>query len=154
MIRPHIFTTSNFMLIGVIIQTTTFELIGLKVLELHEVIKPFVSGKLGSLIKLSLIKLEIVLQREYLHLFIQRESDRSKMTPLMSAALTAARETVSTLLSLGADVDAVDAGGRPALYDAILSGDNGTVEMLCHQTHSGKTIELQIRYFHVVLLSL
>ena len=57
----------------------------------------------------------------------------------MSAALTAARETVSTLLSLGADVDAVNANGKPALYQAILSGDTGTVEMLCHQTHSGKT---------------
>ena len=55
------------------------------------------------------------------------------------AARNAARETVSTLLSLGADVDAVDANGRPALYCAILSGDTGTVEMLCHQTHSGKT---------------
>ena len=72
----------------------------------------------------------------------------------MNAALTAARETVSTLLSLGADVDALDAYGKPALFCAILSGDTGTVEMLCHQTHSGKTIELQIRYFHVVLLSL
>ena len=61
------------------------------------------------------------------------------MTPLMFAALTAARETVSTLLSLGADVDAVDAYGNPALFYAILSGDTGTVEMLCDQTHSGKT---------------
>ena len=61
------------------------------------------------------------------------------MTPLMSAAVSAARETVSTLLSLGADVDAVDANGDPALYNAIRSGDNGTVEMLCHQTYSGKT---------------
>ena len=57
----------------------------------------------------------------------------------MDAALNAARETVSTLLSLGADVDAVDADGDPALYYAILSGDTGTVEMLCNQTHSGKT---------------
>ena len=57
----------------------------------------------------------------------------------MSAALTAARETVSTLLSLGADVDALDAYGKPALYYAIRSGDIGTVEMLCNQTHSGKT---------------
>ena len=57
----------------------------------------------------------------------------------MMAALNAARETVSTLLSLGADVDAVNANGKPALYAAILSGDTGTVEMLCHQTHSGKT---------------
>ena len=57
----------------------------------------------------------------------------------MDAALNAARETVSTLLSLGADVDAVDADGDPALYYAILSGDTGTVEMLCNQTYSGKT---------------
>jgi len=57
----------------------------------------------------------------------------------MLAALYAARETVSTLLSLGADVDALDADGKPALVYAIRSGDNGTVEMLCHQTHSGKT---------------
>ena len=46
---------------------------------------------------------------------------------------------MSTLLSLGADVDAVGADGRPALYQAIRSGDTGTVEMLCHQTYSGKT---------------
>ena len=57
----------------------------------------------------------------------------------MMAALTAARETVSTLLSLGADVDAVDANGDPALDYAIRSGDTGTVEMLCNQTYSGKT---------------
>ena len=57
----------------------------------------------------------------------------------MIAALSAARETVSTLLSLGADVDALDAYGRPALYYALLSGDTGTVEMLCNQTYSGKT---------------
>ena len=57
----------------------------------------------------------------------------------MAAALHASRETVSTLLSLGADVDAVDANGYPALYYAILSGDTGTVEMLCNKTHSGKT---------------
>ena len=57
----------------------------------------------------------------------------------MEAALNAARETVSTLLSLGADVDALDAYGNPALYHAITSGDSGTVEMLCNQTHSGKT---------------
>ena len=46
---------------------------------------------------------------------------------------------MSTLLSLGADVDAVNAGGVPALHYAIRSGDNGTVEMLCNQTYSGKT---------------
>ena len=57
----------------------------------------------------------------------------------MRAAWTAARETVSTLLSLGADVDAVNANGDPALHYAIRSGDTGTVEMLCNQTHSGKT---------------
>ena len=57
----------------------------------------------------------------------------------MNAALQAARETVSTLLSLGADVDALDADGNPALYYAILSGDTGTVEMLCNQTYTGKT---------------
>ena len=57
----------------------------------------------------------------------------------MDAAHSAARETVSNLLSLGADVDAVDADGDPALFYAILSGDTGTVEMLCNQTHSGKT---------------
>ena len=52
-------------MISVIIQITAFEFIGLKVLELHEVIKPFVSGKLGSLIKLSLIKLDFVSLREH-----------------------------------------------------------------------------------------
>ena len=71
----------------------------------------------------------------------------------MMAALNAARETVSTLLSLGADVDAVDAGGYPALDYAIRSGDNGTVEMLCNQTHSGKT-RIAALFFHVVLLYL
>ena len=57
----------------------------------------------------------------------------------MMAALHAGRETVSTLLSLGADVDAVAAGvSYPALVFAIRSGDTGTVEMLCDKTHSGK----------------
>ena len=56
----------------------------------------------------------------------------------MMAALHAGRETVSTLLSLGADVDAVNGFGHPALHYAIRSGDTGTVEMLCDKTHSGK----------------
>ena len=58
----------------------------------------------------------------------------------MDAALNAARETVSSLLSLGAEVDAVDAYGLPALYYALDSGDTGTVEMLCDQTYAGKTV--------------
>ena len=56
----------------------------------------------------------------------------------MMAALDACRETVASLISLGADIDAVEAGGRPALFYALLSGDTGTVEMLCDKTHSGK----------------
>ena len=36
-------------------------------------------------------------------------------------------------------VDVVDARVWPALYYAIRCGDTGTVEMLCHQTYSGKT---------------
>ena len=57
----------------------------------------------------------------------------------MMAAKIAGRETVASLISLGADIDAVNARGRPALYFALLSGDTGTVEMLCDKTHSGKT---------------
>ena len=65
--------------------------------------------------------------------------NRFKKTPMMNAAHVACRETVATLLSLGADVDAVNVRDRPALYFALLSGDTGTVEMLCDKTHSGKT---------------
>ena len=54
------------------------------------------------------------------------------------AAKYACRETIKTLILLGADIDLVDAHGIPALDYAIRGGDTGTVEMLCDATYSGK----------------
>ena len=71
-------------------------------------------------------------------LTIQRRSNRRKGTALTLAAKHACRETITTLISLGADIDLVDADGIPALDYAIMSGDSGTVELLCDATYSSK----------------
>ena len=55
-------------------------------------------------------------------------------TPLMSAALEAADETVSFLLSLGASADKTDADGHPVLMYAIQSKCFDTMNLLAPKT--------------------
>ena len=62
----------------------------------------------------------------------------SQMTPLMRAALDGSRETVETLLHLGADPDILNSRGRPALFCAIESGDQVLTEMLAGMTTKGE----------------
>ena len=60
------------------------------------------------------------------------------MTPLMRAALSGCRESVETLLLLGADPDILNAEGRPALFDAIQAGDQVITERLAAITTKGE----------------
>ena len=59
------------------------------------------------------------------------------MTPLMFAALSGCRESVETLLQLGADPDILTRG-RPALFDAIQAGDQVITERLAAITSKGE----------------
>ena len=60
------------------------------------------------------------------------------MTPLMNAALSGCRESVETLLELGADPNILDAGGAPALFLAIQAGDQAITERLAAITTKGE----------------
>ena len=56
----------------------------------------------------------------------------------MAAALNGCRESVETLLQLGADPDILDAGGDPALYIALQAGDQVIIERLTAITTKGE----------------
>ena len=60
------------------------------------------------------------------------------MTPLMLAALNGCRESVETLLLLGANPDILNSGGRPALFQAIQVGDQVITERLAMITTGGE----------------
>ena len=60
------------------------------------------------------------------------------MTPLMLAALGGCRESVETLLVLGADPDILNSRVRPALYAAIQAGDQVITERLAVITTKGE----------------
>ena len=60
------------------------------------------------------------------------------MTPLMYAAVNGNRETVETLLHLGADPDILNIQDRPALHMAIQSGDQVITERLAQITNNGE----------------
>ena len=60
------------------------------------------------------------------------------MTPLMDAALNGCRESVETLLVLGADPDILNSGGAPALHMAIEAGDQVITERLALITTKGE----------------
>ena len=60
------------------------------------------------------------------------------MTALMRAALAGNRESVDTLLRLGADPDILSSGGRPALFSAIQAGDQVITERLALITTKGE----------------
>ena len=56
----------------------------------------------------------------------------------MLAALNGCRESVETLLLLGADPDILDARGRPALFLALQAGDQVITERLAAITTKGE----------------
>ena len=69
---------------------------------------------------------------------LQQDTGSQRMTPLMLAALDGSRETVETLLHLGADPNILDSNGDPALFCAIQSGDQVLTEMLAGMTTKGE----------------
>ena len=74
----------------------------------------------------------------------------------MVAALSGCRESVETLLVLGADPDILDSGGCPALFSAIQAGDQVIMERLAAITtkgeaHRGKLIRL-VTAFRIITM--
>ena len=69
---------------------------------------------------------------------LQQETGSQRLTPLMCAALDGNRETVETLLDLGADPNILDSAGGPALLCAIQSGDQVITERLAQITNKGE----------------
>ena len=55
----------------------------------------------------------------------------------MTAALYGCRESVETLLVLGADPDILSSGGCPALFFALMAGDQVIIERLAMITTKG-----------------
>ena len=68
----------------------------------------------------------------------QQDTGAQRLTALMYAALSGSRESVDTLLRLGADPDILDSDGYPALYDAIQAGDQVITERLALITTKGE----------------
>ena len=58
----------------------------------------------------------------------------------MFAALHGCRETVTTLLELGADPNLLSAGGCPPLFAALQSQDAVCVSQLCDVTKTGNIL--------------
>ena len=74
----------------------------------------------------------------------------------MLAALSGCRESVETLLQLGADPDILDARGRPALFFALQAGDQVITERLAALTtkgeaHRGQLIRL-VTAFRIITM--
>ena len=68
----------------------------------------------------------------------QQETGFQGLTALMYAALNGCRESVETLLLLGADPDILTRGGTPALFAAIQAGDMVITERLTTITTKGE----------------
>ena len=68
----------------------------------------------------------------------QQDTGAQRLTALMDAALSGNRESVDTLLRLGADPDILDSRGRPALYCALQAGDLVITERLAQITTKGE----------------
>ena len=69
---------------------------------------------------------------------LQQDTGSQRGTPLMYAALRGSRETVETLLNLGADPDILNSDDQPALYTALQSGDQVITERLAQITNNGE----------------
>ena len=78
------------------------------------------------------------------------------MTPLMKAALSGCRESVETLLQLGADPDKFESYDAPALLGALQAGDQVITERLAAITtkgeaHRGQLIRL-VTAFRIITM--
>ena len=71
-------------------------------------------------------------------LMFQQDTGAQRLTPLILAALFGCRESVETLLLLGADPNILDAGGAPALFCALQAGDQVITERLAAITTKGE----------------
>ena len=74
----------------------------------------------------------------------------------MFAALRGCRESVETLLLLGADPDILASGGRPAFFCALQSGDKVIIDRLAvittkGEAHRGKLIRL-VTAFRIITM--
>ena len=69
---------------------------------------------------------------------LQQDTGAQRLNALMYAALTGSRESVDTLLRLGADPDILDSRGYPALHMAIEAGDQVIAERLAPITTKGE----------------
>ena len=77
-------------------------------------------------------------------LMFQQDTGAHRQTPLMRAALNGCRDSVETLLQLGADPDILDARGFPALFSALQAGDQVITERLAAITTKGEAHSGQI----------
>ena len=68
----------------------------------------------------------------------QQDTGAGRLTALMYAALNGNRESVDTLLRLGADPDILNSDGRPALFSAFQAGDLVLTERLAQITTKGE----------------
>ena len=68
----------------------------------------------------------------------QQDTGAQRRTALMLAALSGNRESVNTLLRLGADPDILNSRGRPALHCAFQAGDLALTERLAQITTKGE----------------
>ena len=71
-------------------------------------------------------------------LMFQQDTGAKRITPLMLAALHGCRESVETLLLLGADPNILASNGSPALYCALQAGDQVITERLAAITTKGE----------------
>ena len=86
----------------------------------------------------------------------QQDTGAQRLTPLMLAALHGCRESVETLLQLGADPDILASGGQSTLYAALQAGDQVITERLAAITtkgeaHRGQLIRL-VTAFRIITM--
>ena len=67
----------------------------------------------------------------------QQDTGAQRLTPLMYAALQGCRESVETLLLLGADPDTLASREVPALHYALQGADQVIIERLATITTKG-----------------
>ena len=86
----------------------------------------------------SLFRLSCLCTLIMISVCLQQDTGAQRLTALMYAALTGSRESVDTLLRLGADPDILDSKGWPALYCALGAGDLTLTEGLALITTKGE----------------
>ena len=89
-------------------------------------------------------------------LIFQKDTGDQRLTPLMDAARSGCRESVETLLDLGADPNILNADGTPALFHALQAGDQVITERLAAITtkgeaHRGQLIRL-VTAFRIITM--